>query len=379
VRYRTGNEPPLSGDVVASQQTIPNQIARHGVAGFNSQGTPPPHGGLSPGLAFEGSGPDAKVVPRSVLLVQRAPSVSENATLPTKPGRVKLWAVRSPGGPEVLLTQEGTYERAARPHNHPGWHPRACIDYLHALATMLFCLHGPEAQPLLMAPFREVFCLTDVEEYVLNRLVPLTREPKVPRCDPSGKPSKNSSVFEKTVLDLTKAAKNQDPWGFPAGWKERLPSVLHSDWRDHLPVSAEEDAPPEPSAASEDRPTAVEAEASDRDLDPGCPATPPTVGNHTNKSRPDLGTVPRNDQGGKSASGASASTSTLSWDDVASSSDASSRPATSPSRRDAARKPVARGGFARQARGQRKGLCGHDDVCRRQPGRDVRGPSLSVE
>ena len=133
------------------------------------------------------------------------------------------------------------------------------------------------------------------------------------------------------MFNLIQAAKNQDPRGFPAGWKERLHSVLHSDWRDHLPVPAEEDSSPEPSAASEDRPTAIKTEASDRDLDSGCPTTPPTVEIHTNKSRSDRGTVPRNQQGGKSAPGVSASASTLSWGDVASSSNAPARPATSPS------------------------------------------------
>ena len=89
-----------------------------------------------------------------------------------------------------------------------------------------------------MAPFREVFSLADVEEYVLNRLVPLTGNRKVPRHDPSGKQRKTSFVFDKTVPNLIQAAKNQNPRGFPAGWKERLPSVLHLDWRDHLPVPA---------------------------------------------------------------------------------------------------------------------------------------------
>ena len=139
---------------------------------------------------------------------------------------------------EVLLIQEGTHERTVTSHNQSGWHLRACIDFPHALATMLYCLHGPEEQPLLTAPLREVFNLTDVKEYVLNSLVPLTGAPKVPRCDPCGKQRESSFVFEKTVFNLIQAAKNQDPRGFPAGWKERLPSVLHSDWRDHLPVPA---------------------------------------------------------------------------------------------------------------------------------------------
>jgi len=201
---------------------------------------------------------------------------------------------------EVLLIQEGTHERTVTSHNQSGWHLRACIDFPHALATMLYCLHGPEEQPLLTAPLREVFNLTDVKEYVLNSLVPLTGAPKVPRCDPCGKQRESSFVFEKTVFNLIQAAKNQDPRGFPAGWKERLPSVLHSDWRDHLPVPAEENASPEPSAA-------IEAEASDQDLNSGCPATPPTVEIHANKSRSERGTVPRNEQGGKSAPGVSAS------------------------------------------------------------------------
>ena len=160
--------------------------------------------------------------------------------------------------------------------------------------------------------------------------VPLTGAQKVPRCDPSGKQRKSSFVFEKTVLNLIQAAKNQDPRGFRAGWKGRLPSVLHSDWRGHLPVPAEEDASPEPSAASEDQPTAIEAETSDRDLDSGFPASPPTVEIYANKSRSERGTVPRNEQGGKSTPVVSASASTLPLGDVASSSDAPARPATTP-------------------------------------------------
>ena len=120
---------------------------------------------------------------------------------------------------------------------------------------------------------------------MLNSLIPLTGAPEVPRCDPRGKQGKGPFVFEEIVYDLTQAAKNQDSRGFSVGWKERLPSVLHSDWRDHLPFPAEEDAAPQPSAASEDRPNAIEAEASDRDLDSGCPSTPPTAEVHANKSR----------------------------------------------------------------------------------------------
>ena len=94
-------------------QRVQGRTAKYGFAGFNGQGTPPPLGGLSPGLAFEGHGPNAKVVPRSVLLVQRAPLLPENAKPSNKSGGVKLWAVRSPRGPEVLLIQEGTAAAAA--------------------------------------------------------------------------------------------------------------------------------------------------------------------------------------------------------------------------------------------------------------------------
>ena len=178
---------------------------------------------MSPGLVFKGQGQSAKVVPRNVLLVQRATSLPENTKSGNKPGGVKLWVVRSPGGPEVLQIYEGTYKSAASSHNSHGWHLRACIDFLHALATMLYCLHGPEERTLLMAPYREAFNLTDVEEHVLNRLIPLTRAPKVPRGVSRGTQGKGPLVFKEIVYELTQAAKNQDSRGFPGGWWERLP------------------------------------------------------------------------------------------------------------------------------------------------------------
>ena len=88
---------------------------------------------------------------------------------------------------------------------------------------MLYCLHGPEERTLLMAPYREAFNLTDVEEHVLNRLIPLTRAPKVPRGVSRGTQGKGPLVFKEIVYELTQAAKNQDSRGFPGGWWERLP------------------------------------------------------------------------------------------------------------------------------------------------------------
>jgi len=152
VHYRARDGSSLGADAAARQRAILNRTAKYGHAGSNSQGTPPPLGGLSPGLAFEGQGPNAKVVPRNVLLVQRAPLLPENTESWDKSRGVKLWAVRSPRGPEVLQIYEGAHKSAVTSHNRPGWHLRACIDFLHALATMLYCLHGPEEQLLLMAP-----------------------------------------------------------------------------------------------------------------------------------------------------------------------------------------------------------------------------------
>ena len=140
VHYRARDGPSLGAGTAARQRAILNRTAKYGHAGLNSQDTPPPLRGLSPGLAFEGQAPNAKVVPRNVLLVQRAPLLPENAKSWNKSGGVKLWAVRSPRGSEVLHIYEGIHKSAVRSHSRPGWHLRACIEFLHTLATMHYCL-----------------------------------------------------------------------------------------------------------------------------------------------------------------------------------------------------------------------------------------------